>query len=98
ERGQVAGADEWLGAFGDQIQIQPFEQIVRAVAAARGEDGADLIVGKGMMQIAEPHLGRSRKIMRSAGEKVLGGARRVAERTQGLKSALHSLRLRRGRR
>ena len=79
----------------DQVEIQPVEQIVRAVAAAQAHDGAGA-------RRQRPHADRprrcrrSRKIERPALEDVLAELRRIAECAQGLQAALDALGLRRG--
>ena len=91
--GEVAVGDERLGVGADEVEVEAVEQVVRSVAAARGEDGANFGIGKGGVQVGEALGGGSGKIRRLLAERVLAGDGVVsagAQRGEPLLNALGS--------
>src|SRR5690349_12672036 len=71
ERGYIAVADN---AFGLQIALRPqfFEHVIRAIAAARRDQGSDLRIAEQSAKMGEARVGRGRKIgLRLACERIL---------------------------
>ena len=95
QRGQVAIADERLDVFCYQVEVQIFQEIIRTIAAARAENGALQIVGKGLMQIAEAHGRRAGKVKRTTRHHILRGLRRITQGAQRSQAAVDALLLRR---
>src|SRR6185312_11493883 len=83
DSGEVAVGDERLGIGADEIEVEAVKQIVGAVTAARGEDGANFGIGKGGVEIGEAIGGGCGKIRRGLAGGVVAGGRVVAAGAQG---------------
>src|SRR6185437_15111845 len=80
-----------LGIGADEIEVEAVKQIVGAVTAARGEDGANFGIGKGGVEIGEAIGGGCGEVRRVLAEGVRAGNGVVAAGAQGGDSLLNAL-------
>jgi len=51
DAGEIAVGEEGLGVVADQVQVETFEEVVGAVAAAQGHDGGGAGIGEGGVEV-----------------------------------------------
>ncbi len=91
DRGVIAVGEEGFGILANEVEVEAFKQVVGAIAAAGSDDGCDVGIGEGGVEIGEALVGGAGEVGRMLAEGVRGGngiVAKVAEDFDGAGNAV----------